>query len=400
MSSSEDESDASSSPPPETLVAGRAKRATAGNRLSALIQHLDDEDIKADLLAEEEDDQKDYSASEDGDADGGLDSSSDDSDDEAKDGAAQELAGEVELMRQERIASKKKRKARELVRIQPLKKKAKISHEVVSADAQQETQQDTPRAIHRLALADLAPTRQSSRSQTVASAKVTEAKVKESRRKAERTQEVMRIAAEKKAARAGPKLTQQDRMARALRLEKENSRSLNRWEKSEQERLRTQQEKLEAMRNRKLEGPVIKYWSGPVTWFWRQGPDGPLYARCKYKIEELDEEEDRLHDTQQDMHRSHDRQNKDVPEIKLAAPEVEITHSNEELGPASTTTLTPTPMDIDKEPSEMEAAQASATAIETPELPPETKEASLPPDNPLAGGDPSSFLEGIHSTLR
>ena len=33
-------------PPEETLVHGRARRSTAGNRLSYLLQHLEDEDIR------------------------------------------------------------------------------------------------------------------------------------------------------------------------------------------------------------------------------------------------------------------------------------------------------------------------------------------------------------------
>ncbi|PNS17418.1 Vacuolar protein sorting-associated protein 72 [Sphaceloma murrayae] len=289
---SDGEGSSSSSPPPETLIAGRAKRSNAGNRLSHLLQHLDDEDVKADLLAEEEDDQKDYSASEDGDADVAFESS-DDSEDEGKEGD-DELTGEKELKKQERVESTKKRKARELVRIQPLKKKAKISEEVTGEDGNSVLPKKAERSTSTLS----GPLRHSSRSQTVASAKVTEARIKESRKRALRTQEIMRMAAEKKAAEAGPKLTQADRMARALEVEKENSRSLNRWEKSEQERLRAQREKLEAMRNRKLDGPVIRYWSGRVKWIWREGPDGPVYARFKYlrrgkrKIQELDADDD------------------------------------------------------------------------------------------------------------
>ncbi|KAG8624616.1 hypothetical protein KVT40_007683 [Elsinoe batatas] len=277
--SDDDSSDASSSPPPETLIAGRVRRTTAGNRLSHLLQHLDDEDVKADLLADEQDDQNDYSASEDGDADVAFDSS-DNSDDEAKEGGYDELAGEKELKKQERVESKRKRKARELVRVQPLKKKVKIVEELaVSEDGPAPA---PPKKVERFSSSHLGPVRQSARSQTIASAKVTEARVRENKKRAIRTQEIMRIAAEKKAAEAGPELTQEDRMSRALQIEKVNNKSLNRWEKSEQERLRLQREKLEAMRNRKLDGPLIRYWSGPVQWTWREGPDGPVYARFKY----------------------------------------------------------------------------------------------------------------------
>ncbi|KAF4553461.1 Hypothetical protein D9617_7g031890 [Elsinoe fawcettii] len=280
--SDSDDSDASSSPPPQTLIAGRAKRVTAGNRLSHLLQHLEDEDVKADLLADEQDDQKDYSASEGDDADVAFESS-DDSEDEGKEGEDDELAGEKEIKKQERVESKRKRKARELVRVQPKKKKVKIADDVTMSGSDAPIPQ--PKKAERPAPSLLGPLRQSSRTQTIANAKITEAKIKESKKRAKRTQEIMRIAAEKKAAEAGPELTQADRMARALATEKVNNRSLNRWEKSEQERLRLQKEKLEAMRNRKLEGPLIRYWSGPVQWTWREGPEGPVYARFKYLID-------------------------------------------------------------------------------------------------------------------
>jgi len=272
-----DASDSSSSSEQEILLLTRAKRSTAGNRLSQLLQHLDDDDVKADLLADDENDQVDYVASdgEDGDI---ISGSSDDSEDDNKGEADAELAGERELKKQERKESKRKRTARELVRVQPARKRVKIADDVT-----EELQAKViPRVPKRPTLIHGPGIRHSLRTQTIANALLTEERVKQNAKKAERAQEVMRMATQKKIAEASPKLTQADRIARALEIEKGNSKSLNKWEKSERERLRIQQEKLEALRNRRIAGPFIRSWSGPVNWIWRQGPEGPLYARFKY----------------------------------------------------------------------------------------------------------------------
>lgn len=268
--------------PLETLVAGRAKRSTAGNRLSYLLEHLEDEDVRNDLLAEDETDQADYSASEAEDGDVDLESSDDDEDQgPPKEGEVEQLEGEKELKRQERAAAakEKKRKATDFSRIPQLRKKVKLVEDTgtgtgTAATTPTPTEATTPAIRQRkkserlswLPTAEDAPSRQSSRKQTVANKEVTHAKLKESKIRSERQLEIMRIAAEKRHAEAGPKLTQADRMARALKVEKENARSLNRWEKSEAERQLVQREKLEALRNKKLEGPVIRYWSGSVIW--------------------------------------------------------------------------------------------------------------------------------------
>lgn len=308
MSSSDTESE--DSEPRETLIAGREKRSTAGNRLGHLLQHLDDEDIKADLLAEDEDDQADYSASDDGqDGDAGFDSSDDDDDDAANNHDSTNLQGEAELKRQERAETSKKRKARDLVRIQPMQKRVRVNDGPIVPKARKDTSRSHKSNIERvtsLQANDSASLRQSSRTQTVASAKVTEEKLKDHYKRALKAQELMRLTAEKKAADAVPALTQADRMARALEIEEENSHSLTRWTHGEQERRRLQQEKLEAMRNRKLEGPIIRYWSGPVLWTWRQGPDGPLYERMSYQTEtrpvaEVEEPEQEMHAANVDM---------------------------------------------------------------------------------------------------
>ncbi|KAI5200006.1 YL1-domain-containing protein [Aureobasidium subglaciale] len=252
-------------PSEELLVHGRAKRATAGNRMQFLMQHLEDEDVRNDLLAEDETDQLDYQLS---DAEDVAFGSSDDSDDEGppREGQDEDLQGEKELQKAERVeARKKKRKAHDFANmpLNPLMKRQRLaaSNSLLAPRPRKKSER-----ISWLPTLDDAPTRQSRRRQTVANKEQTEAKLKESQKRSEKAHELMKIAAEKKAAAAVPALTQEDRMKRALKVEKENSRTLNRWEKAEEERQLAQQQRLEALRDRQLEGPVFRYWSGSVMW--------------------------------------------------------------------------------------------------------------------------------------
>ncbi|GAB7346047.1 hypothetical protein MBLNU457_4813t1 [Dothideomycetes sp. NU457] len=401
--------------PVETLVSGRAKRATAGNRLSYLLQHLDDEEIKADVLADDETDQIDYSASGDEDGDVDLESSDDDEDQgPPKEGDDQaDLEGEKELQKQERAESKKKRKARELVKIQPLRKKVKIVETPTTIDGETEPAPVVPRK--RIESVDHGPSRHSRRTQTVENARSTEAKLIESQKRAQKTQESMRLAADRKAARAGPVLTQADRMARALKIEKQNARSLNRWEESEQERLQIQKEKLEAMRNRKLEGPVIRYWSGAVTWQWREGPDGPVYVKLKYKprpkVEEVDEVAEKKKPERSEITESKkdnpppDGQNGEQPSDKMdldKPAEFQTAVSNVDKESTIMTTATQASQgdhnnvdvsmaDVTEVPPQQEAPQDTVNTAPVSEANPpatDTQAAQAPPAAP-------SFLDGI-----
>ena len=252
-------------PAEELLVHGRAKRATAGNRMHFLMQHLEDEDVRNDLLQEDETDQIDYQLSDTEDVAFG---SSDDSDDEGppREGQDEDLQGEKELQKAERQeARKKKRKAADFANmpLNPLMKRQRLAatNSLLAPRPRKKSER-----ISWLPTLDDAPTRQSRRRQTVANKEQTEAKLKESQKRSEKAHELIKIAAEKKAASAVPALTQEDRMKRALKVEKENSRTLNRWEKAEEERQLAQQRRLEALRDRQLEGPVFRYWSGSVMW--------------------------------------------------------------------------------------------------------------------------------------
>ncbi|KAL1305945.1 hypothetical protein AAFC00_004086 [Neodothiora populina] len=261
--------------PEQSLVLGRAKRSTAGNRLSLLLQAYGDEDVQADLLKDEEEDQVDYEASDDG---GDIDlESSDESGDEGppKEGEAEKLEGEKELQKQERVeARKKKRKAQDALKIPPpRKKKVRLADDASTTSATADTQAaaaSRPRKKSErtswLPTVEDAPTRQSRRNATMLNKELTEVKLKASQKRSEKAHELLRIAAEKRAANAAPVLSQADRIARALETEKENSKSLNKWVQVEEERRAAQRRRLEAMRNRQIQGPVFSYWSASVIW--------------------------------------------------------------------------------------------------------------------------------------
>jgi vacuolar protein sorting-associated protein 72 len=76
----------------------------------------------------------------------------------------------------------------------------------------------------------------------------------------------MEVAAKRRKASAPKAMSQADRIAEAARTERQNAKSLNRWEAEEKKRAEEQKAKLDALKNRKLDGPVITWWSGPSIW--------------------------------------------------------------------------------------------------------------------------------------
>lgn len=260
-------------PPEETLIHGRARRTTAGNRMGILLQAIADDDVQKDLLEDEEEDQRDYVAEDDG---GDIDlESSDESEDEGppKEGEEEKLEGEKELQKQERVeAKKKKRKAEQVLKMPPMRKRVKLAEDVSTTTSTAPDTPTAPRPRKRsertswLATPEDAPSRHSSRNATIRNKEETAIRLKEGHERSKRAHELMRVANERRAANAGPVLTQADRVARALKNEKENSKSLNRWVQVEEERRAAQKRKLEALRNRTIEGPVIRYWSASAIW--------------------------------------------------------------------------------------------------------------------------------------
>ncbi|MCJ1452117.1 hypothetical protein MMC28_002459 [Mycoblastus sanguinarius] len=258
--------------PVESLVTGRVKRATAGNRLSSLLEKEGDDDLE--LLFAENEEEEDIEFEEDEDAsDVQLDSSSDEEDDgPAK--AGDDLAGEKELQKQDKLERQKKRKAQEAFkRPGALRKRVKIDP---SATPTPRPKKKSERVSWMHTEAD-APTRLSSRKQTVQNREVTHQKLAIGEHTRLNTLHQMEEARKRKDAMKPKALTQAERMEEAARMERKNAKSLNRWEESEKKRAEEQKAKLEALHNRQLTGPVISWWSGLARWI--NGKIGQLGVR-------------------------------------------------------------------------------------------------------------------------
>lgn len=242
--------------PVEWLATSRAKRSNAGNRMSHLLQQQEPDDDLELLFAEEDDDAVFEDAGADQ-SDVQMDSSSDD-DDQGPAAGADDLDGEKEIQRQakaDRIA--KRRKIND--GIPKVKRRVRIDPTV---------NQPAPRPKKKseraswIPTAEDAPTRASARGTTAQSKKqLHQQMVEREIKRLEQVANMEKAAAAKEAAKKPP-MTQEDRLREAAKVEKGNSKSLNKWEEAEQAREEEQRLKLAALHNRILEGPVITWWSG------------------------------------------------------------------------------------------------------------------------------------------
>ncbi|KAG8407625.1 hypothetical protein J3458_020371 [Metarhizium acridum] len=249
----------------EWLATTRKRRSTAGNRMKSMLANEEpDSDLEL-LFAEDENDQGFSDVGEEG-SDVHMDSSSDDEDDNnAND---DDLEGEKELERQakEKRAAQRKRRAQEAIPAK-FRKKVRIdptTRASVPAPAPR-PKKKSERASWLPSPADL-PTRASSRQTTRISKEQLHQQMAE--REARRLKQLAQM--EKKAARLEalkkPPMTQEERLAEAVIVEKRNSKSLNRWEEAEKQREEERKAKLAALNQRTLKGPVITFWSGRGQW--------------------------------------------------------------------------------------------------------------------------------------
>lgn len=281
LQSSEEEEEAEM--PVESLISGRAKRSTAGRHMSALIDAAADDDLTL-LFEEVEDDNEfaiDAEAAEEEDM--GLDSSSEDEDDQGPN-AQNDYEGEKQLQKEER----KKRRAQNDLRFQTLRKRVKIDPTAVSSiPAPPPRPKKKSERISWLPTVEDGPTRSSSRRQTMVNKELTHARLKDSQEKRVRIIATMKEAEKRKAHLKPKEMTQEDHLAEAARVERTNSKSLNRWEVSERKKAEERKAKIEALQNRRLEGPVLTYWSGVATWV-----DGKLTKVGKVEIKAKPEKEE------------------------------------------------------------------------------------------------------------
>ena len=273
MSSSERSNDSSSQKeseeedPVESLVTGRAKRVTAGNRLSSLVEKEQDDEIELLFAEHEQEEDESFDEDEDDASDANLGSSS--SDEEDREGAndGDEMTGEKELQKQDRQESKK-RKARDKAKMPGMaRKKVKIDPTAIrsTASAPPRPKKKSERVSWVATAAD-APTRISSRKQTIKNREVVHQRLVNSEKQRIKVMRQMVEAQKRKDAMRPEALTQAQRLEDAAKMERKNAKSLSRWEESEKKRAADEKAKLEALHNRQLSGPVISWWSGLARW--------------------------------------------------------------------------------------------------------------------------------------
>ncbi|KAF6224901.1 hypothetical protein HO133_010095 [Letharia lupina] len=263
--STSSDGDAEEEPNVESLVTGRAKRATAGNRLSSLLEKEGDDDLELLFAENEGEEDVEFEDEDENASDAQLDSSTDE-EDQGPTKVDDDEDGERELQRQDRFERQKKRKAQEVFK-KPglLRKKVKIDPSATPTTPAPRPRKKSERVSWVHTDAD-APTRVSSRKQTVQNRELVHQKLVDSEQTRLKIMHSMDLAQKRKDASKPKALTQADRMEEAAKTERKNAKSLNRWEESEKKRSEEQRAKLEALHNRQLAGPVVTWWSGLARW--------------------------------------------------------------------------------------------------------------------------------------
>jgi vacuolar protein sorting-associated protein 72 len=270
-SASDGDSDSGEVQQVEWLATTRAKRSTAGNRMKSMLANeepaADDDDLE--LLFADDGDDAGFTDAEKDDSDVHMDSSSDDED---ADENAEEDAGEKELERQarEKRNAARKRKAQAAIPVK-FRKKVRIEQPPTTASASPAPQQAAPKPPRPKKKSERAswlptaaemPTRASERQTTRLSKEQLHQQMLEREVKRKKIMEAMERKAKKMEALKKPPLTQAQRLAEAAAVEKRNAKSLNRWEEAEKQREEERLRKIAALQNRKLDGPVVTFWSG------------------------------------------------------------------------------------------------------------------------------------------
>ncbi|KAL8696177.1 MAG: hypothetical protein Q9224_002930, partial [Gallowayella concinna] len=257
----------------ELLVTGRAKRATAGTRMSSLLEREGDDELELLFAEDEQEEDNEFEVDDaEGASDVQLDSaSSDDEDDPAK--HSDDFDGEKELQRQTRVEKQKKRKAHDVfMKPVAMKKRIRLTSRPDPPVPSPVPNTPAPRPkkkserVSWLHTSEEGPVRASSRKQTMKNKEITNIRLVASEKRRWQQLQVMEEAARRKEAAKPQAMTQAQRMEEAARVERSNAKSLNRWESAEKKRVAEQKAKLEALHNRQLAGPVITWWSGMARW--------------------------------------------------------------------------------------------------------------------------------------
>ncbi|KAF2126105.1 YL1-domain-containing protein [Dothidotthia symphoricarpi CBS 119687] len=288
---SEDESEPEA--PVDLMVTSRARRSNAGNRMSILLaksaeeeedwgEEWEDAPNEEDFKGEDANEQEDYN----------LDSSSSEEEDG---GGDDDETGEKELRKVERQEQTKKRKA--VTNPFAAARMAAASRKRVKLDgvhAQSPSMAPPPRPKKKSERASWIPTeedgpvRASSRKQTIANKESTLTKLKEKDKRRDDTLAMMKAAEARKAKDEPKPLTQAERLAEAARNERVNKKTLHRWEEAEEARAADRQAKIDALKNRQIDGPFIRYYSGPAIYVDDKlkytGKDAPSLEHLEDKL--------------------------------------------------------------------------------------------------------------------
>ncbi|KAF2008570.1 YL1-domain-containing protein [Aaosphaeria arxii CBS 175.79] len=268
VSRSEELSDGESEPPADLMVTTRARRTNAGNRMATLLATTAAEEEEWGEEWEEAANEEEFVGDDNNDqADFNLESSSSEDEDDGDD----DDAGEKELQKAERQERIKKRKpaANPFAARLAATARKRVKLDVPSEDAQSAL---PPRPKKKSERASWIPTdedgpiRTSSRRLTMANKEHTMAKLKAKDRRRDDTLAMMKAAEARKSKDEPKTMSQAERLAEAARVERVNSKSLHRWEEAEEQRAAERQAKIDALKNRQLDGPFIRFYSGPAIW--------------------------------------------------------------------------------------------------------------------------------------
>lgn len=352
-------------------MAGRERRATAGNRLSTLLNREADDDELELLFAEDEEDIEFEAKDAEDEADVQLETSEDDDaeDDPAGAGGDDNLEGEVELQREakaQRQAQKRKAQetlfgpsaSRKRVKVDPTKTTTTTATPVTPAPR---PKRRSERATW-LPSAEAAATRQSSRKATVQNKEVIHARMKEHEQR--RLQQIASMdvaAAKRKAKLQSTAMTQEDRLAEARKVERLNSKSLNRWEATERKRAAEEKARLAALHDRRLTGPTITWWSGMAEW-----TDGRLkHVGKRTNIQEAREGEE--------------KQNRDGRQERTGPPEPRqpVDHADPRMD-SSPVVVSSTAVDVPRPPPDPSRHAPSSGAGRSPSEQQQAQQPSIP----------------------
>jgi vacuolar protein sorting-associated protein 72 len=340
--------------PVESLIQGRAKRSTAGRHMSALLEAAADDDLA--LLFEEVEDDNEFAvdvAEEGGEEeDMGLESSSDE-DDQGPSAQADDFEGERQLEKEER-EEKKKRRAREDLRYRITSKKVKVDPTAPPTTPAPRPRKKSER-VSWIPTLEEGPTRSSSRRQTMQNKELTHARLKDSEEKRIRLIATMEEAAKRKAKTKPKAMTQAERLAEAERVERHNSKSVSRWEEMEKRKAEERRAKIEALQNRRLEGPVISYWSGVATWV-----DGRLTRVGKVDITQKPEKEDGA----RKKSKKADKEGKADTEQKLSTTTEPSTAQNVPSTAATTNPPGPAPPEVEPRQDQASVQQPQQASVD------------------------------------